>query len=138
MPMQAHLRSLKRTAVNLAGNDRNIMPYRLFRKAFYNGTRLLDINYKQLFYCHDCDITGDGPETIIIDGKMMGMRRDMMPDLNQWQNDISTLPSVPQVSIRDRLFLHNLKARKAVLKYVGMKMLSYVICLTCQTLSSIQ
>ncbi len=64
MPMIARLKSVKRTAFNLAGNDVSTLSYYLFRRAFYCGTRLLDLDEKELFQCKECDPTGDGPKTV--------------------------------------------------------------------------
>ena len=119
MPVAAHIRSVKRTAYNLLGSDCDTVPYKIFSRAFNAAIRLLDIDYKSLFYCKECDETGDGPDTVIIDGKMMGSRKDLMPNFDRGVNEIKNLTEVPEIPVKERVYLYDKKARDALTKYTG-------------------
>ncbi len=52
---------------------------------------------------------------------MIGSRRDYMPQLNRRTQEVLTLPQVPDIPIKDRLYLYTVRSRRVLAKYVGME-----------------
>ena len=86
---------------------------KILRSAWNAFARLLDLKFSENFQCPVC---GCSPETIICDGTLVGIRKDLLPALLQ-ELDQESLPITHGSKQSDRVFLHSVKGRELLMKY---------------------
>jgi hypothetical protein len=126
-PLAAAFRSACRTRAVCGGNPLPDSCYDLLRHAYNCFLRLLDLDFSELFECSKC---GTDVDCVIMDGIMMGSRKDLVPDYN---SPLADLPLIDECSISDRVFLTNVTARKKLASYAALERGHYSAC---QMLSS--
>ena len=113
-PLHAAYRSAKRTR-SVCGIKHRLKrsDYNNMRKAYNCFLRLLEIDFQGLYQCPKCS---NDVDTIIMDGIMMGCRKDLMPTFKQ--------PQIPDIqikecSISERIFIRSAKTRMLLSKWAG-------------------
>ena len=114
-PLAAAFRSSNRTR-NVCSMDETAQNghwYNKLRKAYNVFIRLLDLDFPIIYECEEC---GEDVDTVIMDGIMMGSRKELMP---HFQEDELLTKNIPECSIKDRVFVSTVQARKQLAKYAG-------------------
>ena len=113
-PLHAAFRSAKRTRVVL--RQRPLLTrnhYEKLRQSYNCFLRLLNMNFEKYFECPKCKKDVD---TIIMDGIMMGCRKDLVPKFQTPQKpDIQ----IKECSIEDRVFIRNPSTRSLLSNWAG-------------------
>lgn len=113
-PLHADFRSAKSTRVLL--RQKPLLTrhyYEKLKQSYYRFLRLLDMNFEKYFECSKCK---NDVDTIIVDGIMMGCRKDLVPNFQTPQMpDIQ----IKECSIEDRVFIHNPSTRSLLSNWAG-------------------
>ena len=113
-PLHVAYRSARRTRVAtghcyvLTRND-----YEKLRQAYNCFLRLLDLDYGDLYECPEC---GPDVDCIIMDGIMMGCRKDLMPNFEVPQKPDHR---IKENNITDRVFIRCTKTKELLASYAG-------------------
>ena len=87
---------------------------KLLRQAWNAFARLLDVDWREAFNCHQCGLT---PQIVICDGTLIGFRKDLASTVPP--EVISDEKIIKGSEHADRVLLKSLKSRELLLKYSG-------------------
>jgi len=109
-------RSLERTYLCLGSNPAPSICY--LRKAWYSFSRLINVPIKESFICPIC---GPSPETIVCDGTMIGIRKDLIPAMTATNvnSNAQPLDSIKGSVHAERILVKTKKGRELLLKFSG-------------------
>ena len=113
-PLAAAYRSAKRTR-SMCGNVATMPTYQLLRRAYNAFIRLLDLDIVQLYTCPIC---GTCPDTVIMDGIMMGCKTHL---LSQFQHSSNSDVVIPEPAKTQRILVNKSVARDGLANYAGLK-----------------
>ena len=83
---------------------------KLLRQAWNAFSRLLDVDWREAFNCHQCGLT---PQIVICDGTLIGYRKEFSSQVIQDEKVIKGSEH------GDRILLKSFKSRELLLKYSG-------------------
>lgn len=88
-PLHSAFRSARRTRMAVGQQRPTSRLYETLHQAYNPFIRLLDINYEDLYNCKKC---GSDPDELVIDGIMMGSRKDLLPNFE--------MPPAPSIQVQ--------------------------------------
>ncbi|XP_070537887.1 uncharacterized protein [Ptychodera flava] len=92
------------------------LPLHKLRLAWNGFVRLLDLDFREAFYCNIC---GTHPDTVVCDGTGIGLQKELLQHFNE-DDEATHLPPIIGTKHVDRVFIPSPQARKLLLQFAGL------------------